>query len=317
MSRFSRRGCRRRSGRGGSGGTRVRVPRSVLARREFLGLLAAAMATMTGCAASAPGRPGTAAGISGDPGRGQAVPSWLLSRSALASVAASRTVAAGLARTRVYELLQPGQQPLALADAWPAVIFTSVAGLVGAVRSGALPARTQAVLYDPEAWPYTPASEQCDPVAATATAAAAAHVAGLQLIAAPALDLTSVLAPGHTAARSQVFLELGLAARFAAHADVLALQAQSLERDAAGYASFVTAAAQQARHERPEVGLIAGLSTNPPGGPVSSQQIVAAIRATQHLVDGYWLNIPAPGDRCPACRQAQPYLGIAALSAVL
>lgn len=285
------------------------------ARRDFLGLVAAA--AVTGCTGPAAGRPDSLAASRSDRGQARAVPSWLLSRPALASVVTSQKVAAGLARKRLYELVQPGQQPLTLAGAWPAVVFTSAASLVRSVRSGELPARTQAVLYDPEAWPYTPASEQRDPVGATARAAAAAHAAGLQLIAAPGLDLTGVLAPGRAVPRSQLFLELGLAARFAAHADVIELQAQSLERDAAGYASFVTAAARQARRERPGVGLVAGVSTNPPGGAVSSRQLVAAIRATQDVVDGYWLNIPGPGERCPDCSQMQPDLGIAALSAVL
>lgn len=287
------------------------------ARRDFLGLAAAAAATVTGCTGCGPGRPDSLAASSSDRGQARAVPSWLLSRPALASVVTSQKVAAGLARKRLYELVQPGQQPLTLAGAWPAVVFTSAASLVRAVQSGELPARTQAVLYDPEAWPYTPVSEQRDPVGATARAAAAAHAAGLQLIAAPGLDLTGALAPDRAVPRSQLFLELGLAARFAAHADVIELQAQSLERDAAGYASFVTAAARQARRARPGVGLVAGVSTNPPGGAVSSRQLVAAIRATEGVVDGYWLNIPAPGERCPDCSPMQPDLGIAALSAVL
>jgi hypothetical protein len=303
------------------------------ARREFLGLVAAAAATVAGCAGRASDLPGAGQPGASPPGfspsgfrrTGSAsnrrqlhpAPSWLLARPALASVVANKKVAAGLARSLLYELVQPGQQPLALAGAWPAVVFTSAASLVAAVQSGALPARTQAVLYDPEAWSYTPASEQRDPVVATGRAAAAAHAAGLQLIAAPGLDLTTVLAPGRATPRSELFLELGLAAGFAAHADVLDLQAQSLERDAAGYASFVTAAARQARREHPRVGLVAGLSTNPPGGAVSSKQLVAAIRATRPIVDGYWLNIPGPGERCPDCSRSQPDVGIAALATVI
>jgi hypothetical protein len=316
---------------------RSRVAGGRPARRDFLGLVAAAAAAAAGCAASAPGpaapgrgtaRTGSGStGPAGSAGSGpvsigtsggrRSQPAWLLARPALASVVANQKVEAGLARSLLYELVQPGQQPLALAGARAAVVFTSAASLVTAVRSGALPAGTAAVLYDPEAWPYTPAGEQRDPVAATARAAAAAHAAGLQLIAAPGLDLTTVLAPGRTAPRSQLFLELGLAAAIAAHADVLDLQAQSMERDTAGYASFVTAAARQARREHPGVGLVAGLSTNPPGGAVRSGQLVAAIRATSGVVDGYWLNIPGPGDRCPGCQQAQPDVGIAALAAVL
>lgn len=79
----------------------------------------------------------------------------------------------------------------------------------------------------------------------------------------------------------------------------------------------MTAAARQARREHPRVGLVAGLSTNPPGGAVSSKQLVAAIRATRPVVDGYWLNIPGAGERCPDCSRLQPDVGIAALAAVI
>jgi hypothetical protein len=271
-------------------------------------------AAVTGCAA------GDGAASDDSTGRAHAragrapVPAWLLTRRALAQVTADEAVTAGLARTSVYELVQPGQLPLARAGALPAVTFSSAAALAEAVGRG-LPAGTQAVLYDPEAWPFTPVAEQHDPVAATALAARAARPAGLQLIVAPALSLTSVLAPGSRAPRSQLFLELGLATRLAMHADVLELQAQSLERDADGYASFVTAAAAQARAVSPQIGLLAGVSTNPPGAEVSVGQIVAAIRAVQPVADGFWLNIPDPGPRCPTCNPTRPDIGIEALLA--
>jgi len=289
------------------------------ARRGFLALAATAAAAMTGCAGPAPGLQAGPASASRADGRGSraGVPAWLLTRRALAQVAASEPVAAGLARHRVYELLQPGERPLGLAGALPAVVFASAAQLARAVHAMALPAGTQAVLYDPEAWPFTPAGEQRDPVAATARAAVAAHAAGLQLIAAPALNLVRVLAAGSTAPRTQLFLELGLAARFAAHADMLELQGQSLERDAAQYAEFAAAAARQARRAGAHAGILAGLSTNPPGGPVTASQLVAAIRASAASVDGYWLNIPGRGPRCPACRPTRAGPGIATLRTVL
>jgi hypothetical protein len=269
-------------------------------------------AAVTGCAA------GDGAASDDSTGRARdglaSAPAWLLTRRALAQVTADEAVTAGLARTRVYELVQPGQPPLARAGALPAVTFSSAAALAEAVGRD-LPADTQAVLYDPEAWPFTPVAEQQDPVGAAALAARAARSAGLQLIVAPALSLTSVLAPGSRAPRSQLFLELGLVGRLAMHADVLELQAQSLERDTGGYASFVTAAAAQARAVSPQIGLLAGVSTNPPGAEVDVGQIVAAIRAVQPVVDGFWLNIPGPGPRCPTCNPTRPDIGIEAMLA--
>jgi hypothetical protein len=281
-----------------------------LARRRLLRALAVS-AVVTGCASPASRPAGRAGPVPASP------PSWVLARQALAQVTADRAIAAGLAKTRVYELVQPGQQPLALAGALPAVAFSAASELVSAVRGNGLPARTQAVLYDPEAWSFTPPAEQGDPVSAAAAAAAAAHAAGLQLIVAPALILTTVLAPGSRAPRSQLFLELGLAERLARHADVLEFQAQSLERDTDQYASFVAAAARQARRVSPRIGLLAGLSTNPPGAEVSSSQVVAAMQASRDHVDGFWLNIPGPGPRCPTCNPIRPDIGITALLAVL
>jgi hypothetical protein len=56
--------------------------------------------------------------------------------------------------------------------------------------------------------------------------------------------------------------------------------------------------------------VLAGLSTNPPGEPVDSQQLTAAIQATKSIVDGYWLNIPGQGPQCPTCNAARPDIAI-------
>jgi hypothetical protein len=297
-----------------------------LPRRRFLALLAAPAVTScaAGAATSGPARDAST-GILGPRGFGPGgrngspvrAPDWLLARSALADVASNDAVAAGLARTRVYELVQPGQQPLGLAGALPAVVFSSADMLIDAVGAGNVPARTQAVVYDPEAWALTPLSEQLDPAGAVARAAAAARGRGLQFIAAPALNLTTVLAPGSLLPRWQSFLELGLAGRIAEHADVLEFQAQSLERDAASYAGFVAAAAHQARRANPGAALLAGVSTNPPGAAVDAGQLVAAIRSVAGLVDGYWLNVPRPGVRCPTCNPARPDIAVETLLEVL
>ena len=46
-------------------------------------------------------------------------------------------------------------------------------------------------------------------------------------------------------------------------------------------------------------------------------ELTAAIQATKSLVDGYWLNIPGQGPRCPTCNPPRPDVGIAAMRAVL
>jgi hypothetical protein len=277
--------------------------------------------TLTACSTTAvpPGRApqsprSSAAGDSyvAQPGR----LTWLLTRSALAQLVADPSTLVRLAGARVYEILQPGQQPLPGFSARTVVTFASASALAAAVNGRQIPAGTYGVLYDPEAWDFTPLAEQQDPVQAATRAAAAAHAHGLRLIVTPALNLTTVLAPASRLPRWQQFLDLNLIGGLARVADVVELQAQSLERDTAAYTSFVRAGAGQARAAKPGISVLAGLSTNPPGEPVDSQQLTAAIQATKSLVDGYWLNIPGQGPRCPTCNAARPDIAIQVLLAI-
>lgn len=281
-----------------------RLPARVLAVALVAGMLA-------GCAGQSHGASPAPASTAGSQ------VTWMLTRSALSQVLSDPSVRPLLERTRVYELLQPGQRPLTGVSAEPVVTFSSMADLRGALAERALPPGIQAVLYDPEAWSYTPAAEQRNPVAAATQAAGLAHAHGLKIIVAPALNLTTVLAPGSSAPRWRQFLDLGLARSMARVADFVEVQAQSLERDPAAYAAFVREAAAQARAANPDVSVLAGLSTNPPGAAVDSQQLRAAIQASQADVDGYWLNIPGHGPRCPTCSTPQPGIGAEVLTGVL
>lgn len=285
---------------------------AALARHAWaVAVMVAAALVLAGC--SAPGSRGGPVSPSfiAPPG---SPPAWMLTRAALAQMVASPAVRTGLERTRVYELLSPGQTPLAAAGALPVVTFSAVSELQQAVTGNQLPAGTRGVLYDPEAWSFTPASEQRDPARAAQQAMDVAHAHGLKLICAPALSLTAVQ-PGGPGPRWRQFLDRGLPGALARVCDVIELQAQSLERDTGTYATFVRAAAAQARKANPRVIVLAGLSTNPPGAEVSSQQLADAIRATSELVSGYWLNIPGRGPRCPTCNSPRPGVGLQALQA--
>jgi hypothetical protein len=232
----------------------------------------------------------------------------------LSQLVADPAVRAKLRGALVYEILQPGQQPLAGITAKPVMTFASATALEEAVTGGRLPAGTYGVLYDPEAWPLTPVAEQRDPVQAATRAAAVAHAHGLRLIVTPALNLTTVLAPGTP--RWRAFLDLNLVARLAGVADIVEFQAQSLERDTATYTAFVQAATSQASTANPRIIVLAGLSTNPPGAPVDSQQLTAAVQATRSMVDGYWLNVPGQGPRCPTCNAPRPDIAIQTLQSL-
>jgi hypothetical protein len=239
-------------------------------------------------------------------------PAWLLTRSALARLLADPVARDELRSSRIYEILQPGQRALAGVSAEPVVTFASATALEDAVSRGQLAAGTYGVLYDPEAWSFTPVAEQRDPVLAATHAAAVAHAHDLRLLVAPALNLTTVLNPDRTP-RWQQFLALNLAGHLARVADFVELQAQSLERDTAAYTSFVRSATAQAVAANRQITVLAGLSTNPPGAPVDSQHLTAAIDATRSAVAGYWLNIPGQGARCPTCNPSRPDLAIQVL----
>jgi hypothetical protein len=286
----------------------------------------AAIGVLAACSAAAPGghasrqsrttSTGTGTGSEDDSAPTYGSPAWLLTRWALSQLIANPAARAKLAGALVYEILQPGQRPLAGITARPVVTFASAAALEDAVTGGQLPVGTYGVLYDPEAWSFTPVTEQRNPVQAATRAAAVAHEHGLRLIVTPALNLTTVLAPGSQQPRWRAFLDLNLVARLARVADIVEIQAQSLERDTATYAAFVQAATSQASAGSPRIIVLAGLSTNPPGAPVDSQHLTAAIQATRSMVAGYWLNIPGQGPRCPTCNAARPDIAIQTLQSL-
>jgi hypothetical protein len=50
---------------------------------------------------------------------------------------------------------------------------------------------------------------------------------------------------------------------------------------------------------------------------VDAGQVVAAIRAVRPVIDGFWLNIPGPGPRCPTCNPIRPDIAVDTLLAVV
>ena len=100
---------------------------------------------------------------------------WVFTSAALRPVLADPTAAARLRTGDVFELVTARARRAAGLTTVPTQGFTSSDSLVQAVDGGRLLAGVRAVLFDPEAWQFTPASDQSDPGAATARAAAAAH----------------------------------------------------------------------------------------------------------------------------------------------
>lgn len=178
--------------------------------------------------------------------------------------------------------------------------------------SAGLPAYIKGVMYDAEAWALTPTQEQRDLKSYYAKAAALAHSHSLIFVAAPAMNLAAVHGP--TSDRPGAYLQQTIAASAAQDADIIDIQAQSLERDSPRYEAFVRQAAQQAHHAHGPVVVLAGLSSNPPGTHVTVDMLSAAVGATRQTVDGYWVNIPGNGTQCPTCNPPTPQVAVDLLS---
>jgi restriction endonuclease Mrr len=142
----------------------------------------------------------------------------------------------------------------------------------------------------------TPADEQADPVRYEQLFARLAHRQGYKVILAPAQDLVPGFDKNSFRSGKAVwpsYLSMGLATASARAADIYEIQAQPYEmtvyRPRHAYASFVAAAAAQARAANPSVVIYAGLSTQRVS---NAAQLLQDYEATRNLVDGYWLNIP-------------------------
>jgi hypothetical protein len=242
---------------------------------------------------------------------------WILNGPALAVFAHDPIAQRFFAGTKPF-VVQRKDAEEDLPAAWgalPVRTYTSYAALKRALEAGAIGPSVRAIMYDNEAWRFTPPAEQRDPATYTRLAARLVHEHGLLFIAAPAVDLTRVLAPGPER-RYDAYLRLGIAGSAARFADVFDIQAQGSEMGEAVYSSFVERAAAQARAANPKVIVIAGISTNPSGQRVTAATILHAIDATKHFVDGYWLNVPKPGPYCPGCKEFRPDIAIEVLRAL-
>ena len=242
---------------------------------------------------------------------------WLLNGPALATLATSPVAQQFFAGSRPFVLQRKGDA-VKLPESWHAIpirSFASYAELKSAVAAGSLGPGVGGVLYDSEVWEFTPDNEQRDPATYMRLAAEAVHAKRLLFLTSPAVNLTKVLAPGPEK-RYDAYLRLNIAAAAARYADVYDIQAQGSEVGVPRYSSFVQAAAQQARAANPKIIVLAGISTNPNGQHVTSDQIVRAITATRNSVDGYWFNIPQQSKYCPGCNDFRPDLAIEVLQSL-
>jgi hypothetical protein len=200
-------------------------------------------------------------------------------------------------------------------EAIPVRSFTSYASLERTVSSGGIDPAVRAILYDCEAWDFTPEAEQRDHAGFTERAARVVHARGLTFITAPAVTLARLI-PHPTKRRYDDFIAAGFAADAARHADAYVVQAQGSERDLPRFAGFVERAARQAREANPRVSVLAGISTNPSGLRVEANDILRAITATRGIVDGYWFNIPKPSAYAPRVNEFRPDIALVVFAAL-
>jgi len=161
------------------------------------------------------------------------------------------------------------------------------------VADGSVPSSVRIVLYDPEGWLATPPAERRAPVPAMLAFGALARANGYLPVITPHPSLMQV--PGATCGEmpaesiEAAYLRCGIQAAAARAADIVEVQAQSLETDPAAYERFVTDASAQARLANPGVEVISGISTTFTEDP---QVLVAAWRSVRGVVDGHYLNVP-------------------------
>lgn len=199
------------------------------------------------------------------------------------------------------------------ATCWPAFncpSYPAVEAALANLRSYPLPSL---ILYDQEAWDLTPARERRDPVAFVQRAADLVRNSRVRLGAAPALTLAQELMPG-AGSPEAAYLNCGVIEPLARAVSLFHVQSQRLERQPPRFSAFVREVAERARTSHPGLVVTAGLSTNPTGPEVGLEQLVECIERTAEHVDGYWLNVPRPGRRCPHCRPENPGLATALLA---
>jgi hypothetical protein len=239
-------------------------------------------------------------------------PGWILNGPSRAYLA-RRTASRDYLRGAKPFVIQRGGESSLLPTNWEAISvrsFASVAALATALsRPEGLDADARAVLYDCEAWPFTPNDEQRDHAGFTRRAAELVRARGLTFITAPAVTLAKLL-PDATERRYEDFLRGRFAADAARHADVYVVQAQGSLRDLPKYVSFVERATRQATAANPNIVVYAGISTNPSGMYVTAAEIVRAIDATRRIVQGYWFNVPAPSPYAPRVNAYRPDLAV-------
>jgi hypothetical protein len=249
------------------------------------------------------------------------MPYWMITADSTRKL--EQYVGNGLSQPELNYFFGPSQEyqlerwPQNVASPFPGAISTKIFSdynTLAAALSGGLAPSVKAVMYDPEAWQFTPVAQQQNPAHYEQLAAEAVHAHHLQFIAAPAADLLNVNGVGQKGTIYDKYVADGYAAAAAKYADVYEIQAQGLGANTLEYSQFLGEAIAQAKAVNPNVTIFAGLSTSPNGRPVTSAMLYQDVLATEHEVAGYWLNIPGPSPYSPNVTTSHPEVAVGLLN---
>ncbi len=175
---------------------------------------------------------------------------------------------------------------------WHGKIFTvykQYAAFLDDARQGRVDPAASVAMYDPERWAATPIGETRAPVAYAQMFAALAHQQGRLAMMTPSCRLLT-RTPGWRGGSVFDACGAGIEATIAPYADILDLQAQSMEVDTTAYVRHILDWAARARATNPRVKILAQLSTAPTHG-ASPDDLLRAALAVDRYVDGYWIDI--------------------------
>jgi hypothetical protein len=174
----------------------------------------------------------------------------------------------------------------------PTANFKSYAEFRSVVEAARMHPSISAVLYDPEGWSLTPLAERRDVVAYMERFSTLARAHGWKVILTPSNDLMNLQDKLKDETNRQAYVRYRIAEAAARHADILEVQAQTLEQTPSAYREYVRQTRTQAVAANPRVVFLSGLTTNLQGTPVSGPTLYDAATSVRELVDGFFLNVP-------------------------
>ena len=278
-------------------------------------------ALLTGCASSTADPASTGPVSSHTGNQSTAKPAWIVADWAIADMEKaglpSNLVTYFFDNPGTYLIVHSGKAKVdaAIPKATRVERFTSYATLQAAVSQGSLMPGVSALMYDNEAWSFTPPSEQSNPMQYAAQAETLAHQHHLKIIFAPAANLAELGAAANGAMDkygNYLAQHLATGSRVS---DVFDIQSQQAE-GTPQFASFVDQAVGQARDANPGAILMAGIGPNPGGRTVTSTQVLDALQSVRTQVSGFWLNLPAGTPECPQCGRVQPQVAVQVLKSL-